>query len=410
MKFLNTTGTLNSLIGVNFLLLVFLISLINFTTANESSTLLSETSDIEVYINGSANIGTILKKRDDINTDSSSINPFHEALLAVSSSVVVNSQAAANYEISLNRITNNASLVQRDQATVDWISGALTTYSVASGTVAAMAAFCRNQKQNDGFFSKTWHCVMLAQSIVVGATTSFAYLAYDGTISAGFEYIKGLANSNGSHINKRDFNNSSIAVEIPQYGWYNHSYIAHELALGGLTLDNVEYEYGTVGDDGFPYIYRPKYRLSLNDKPLVEISLHNGTFMTHLGDLGYLNNDGQDHDNNSAVNVKRDYVGEDEWNRVYFTQGGLLEEGCKYDGSSETLTMPKDLNMVYNLLDSFSGFWYYHSDKTTHWYIKDNNHNKDLAEGLLQRDTENFGYWQFTQPYNLCYGDGDWSG
>ncbi|CCH45887.1 putative membrane protein [Wickerhamomyces ciferrii] len=346
-----------------------------------------------VHVNGSLSL-----RGGNVKRDISSDTDLDVAFKNVASSVVLNEEAALNYENSLSNIVNNSTSIDKRDV-VNWIAGTLTTWAVASGTVAYMAQYCMNQRSGDNFFKKNWACVMLAQAITIGATTSYAYLAYQGTISAGFQYISGLANSNGSKINKRE-----AEFDIPNYGWYNHSSLAHQIGAQGLSIDNIEYEYAFVGDDGTPFIHRPKYRLSLNSKPLVEISMHNGTLFSHIGDLGY-NDDTTDPEKPD----KRDYVGEDEWNRVYFTQGGLLEEGCKYDGSSETLTMPKDLNMVYNLLNDFTGFWYYNSDKVTHWYIKDNNHNKDIAEGLLQRNTENFGYWQFTQPYNLCYGDGDWA-
>lgn len=117
--------------------------------------------------------------------------------------------------------------------------------------------------------------------------------------------------------------------------------------------------------------------------------------------LDHLNKDDDD------TLEKRDTVGQNEYNSVSFEKGGLLTQYCKYDGYSETLTAPKDIQMVYDAVNGMPGYWYYNSGHRHHWVLKDNNKNVDISEGLLQFYDSPFETKAFVQPWQLCYGDHD---
>ncbi len=214
-------------------------------------------------INGSINIHQL---RSHPNETLSSINPIVDAVLNIHQQLnVSNAQQILNnsppdYEVSLYDIKGIESPPLSDSK-ARLISNILFTYSVSSGSIAVMSAFCANQKKHNKMFADGKSCTVFASSVVIGITSILSYMTYldIGILETLILPVKWLFKSlllNGGA-------NADQLVYIPQYHWQNYSSVLNEFSKTGITINDVSYEYGILGIDNLPYFYNPSFNITL---------------------------------------------------------------------------------------------------------------------------------------------------
>lgn len=217
-------------------------------------------------INGSININQ-LRSHPSGTLKRSSENPIVDAVLNIHQHLnVSNAQKILNnsppdYEVSLYDIQGIKS-PSSPNSKARLISNILFTYSVSSGSIAVMSAFCANQKKHNKMFADGKICTVFASSVVIGITSNLSYMTYLDigileTLILPMKWLfKSLLLNGGANTDKLVYN-------IPQYHWQNYSSVLNEFSKTGITINDVSYEYGILGIDNLPYFYNPSFNITL---------------------------------------------------------------------------------------------------------------------------------------------------
>jgi hypothetical protein len=284
-------------------------------------------------------------------------------------------------------------LEKRDVSIQSWIALGLAAVGELGVVVSGVVPYCRNRVGNDSFFSATWECVMLGISIII---LFDSVAVYSGNFS-GVERVASAFLKPESRLAIRDFDSPDF---YNAGNFVNFTDVSQHAAAKGLDISYIAYSGAALFSDSSVLLQDPVLTFSLAGQPLINHIIEaDGSMSKSIDSFSHIEGD-------LERISKRDYVGENEYNAVYFSQGGLLTQYCKYDGYSETLTAPKDLQMMYNAVDSMPGYWYY-TNHRHHWIVKDNNHNVDVSEGLLQLYSSAFVTEAFVPTYSLCKSDHD---
>lgn len=217
-------------------------------------------------INGSININQL---RSHPSETLSSNNPIVDAVLNIHQRLnVSNAQKTLNnsppdYEVSLNDIQGIES-PSSPNSKARLISNILFTYSVSSGSIAVMSAFCANQKKHNKMFADGKICTVFASSVVIGITSILSYMTYldIGILETLILPVKWLIKSvlfNGGA------DTDQLVYSIPQHHWQNYSSVLNEFSKTGITINDVSYEYGILGIDNLPYFYKPSFNITLGE-------------------------------------------------------------------------------------------------------------------------------------------------